>query len=389
MIEKSDIDFLLENRVAECRTLDYKRCLPGASQRDKFHFLADVCAFANTVGGDLIYGVVESETESGLPDALLGLADIETDSEIRRLDQMISTGIMPRIPRIRIKQIDGFDQGPIILLRVPKSFTGPHALTKDDWVLYYARSSTSNMPMDVQQIYAAHSATYGLTDSIKRFRMERLSSILMDETPVLLPDAPKLVLHMLPVSAFDETARNDVLGNAGRLLGELRPMGNAGTLSRYNLDGILVYAQFQRESNNSHSYVQLFRSGNIEAVRALEIVDPNVGNRVAGLALENCILSSILNYLDYLSNIGVEPPINLAISLLGVAGLTLECDSLRFIRSNMAFDRDVLKLPEVTLNNHPGRDIDLFMKPVLDSIWQACGYEKSPCYNNDGRHRSR
>lgn len=390
LIEKCDIDSLLTSKVAESRTLDYKLCLPTPSlQQDRIHFLADVCAFANTAGGDLVYGVGESAAEPGLPDALPGLAGIQADSEICRLDQMISTGIVPRIPRIRVKQIEGFEQGPIILVRVPKSFTGPHAVIKDEWMRYYARSSARNIPMDVQQVFAAHSAAYGLVDSIKRFRKERLSSILMDETPVPLTDAPKLVLHLLPASAFDESAPPDVLGTAAQSLGGLRPMGSSGTHLRYNLDGVLVHAQFESGSNNSHSYVQLYRSGCIEAVRALEFADRNADNQVAGLALENYILSNSRNYLDYLRSVGVEPPICLAVGLLGVIGYTLRCDSSHFSLSGVGFDRDVLRLPEVTLNRHSGDDIDLFVRPILDSIWQAGGYEKSPNYNSAGRHQSR
>lgn len=389
MIEKCDIDSLLTNRITECRTLDYKLSLPNTQEQDKIRFLADVCAFANTAGGDLIYGVRESETEPGFPDELLGLAEIETDSEIRRLDQMISTGIVPRIPRIRIKHIDGFEQGPIILVRVPKSFTGPHAVIRDEWMRYYARSSNRNTPMDVQQVYTAHSATYGLIDSIKRFRTERLSSILTDDTPVPLKDAPKLVLHVLPAFAFDESARVDVLGDADQFLGNLRPMGSAGTHLRYNLDGVLVKSQFSSGSDYSNSYVQLFRSGSIETVYVLDSVDRNADNKIAGLAIENLVLSSSLDYLDFLKNIGVEPPINVAVSLLGIAGCTLRNDSRGFSHSNEVFDRDMLKFPEVTLDHHPGDEIDLFIKPILDCIWQACGYEKSPYYDRNGRHNDR
>lgn len=48
--------FLLEN-VHESRTLEFKSELVGLKDEDKREFLADVSAFANTSGGDLIFGV--------------------------------------------------------------------------------------------------------------------------------------------------------------------------------------------------------------------------------------------------------------------------------------------------------------------------------------------
>jgi hypothetical protein len=48
---------LRTNGVAEGRQLDYKEQLPISSDDDKREFLGDVTSFANTAGGDLIYGV--------------------------------------------------------------------------------------------------------------------------------------------------------------------------------------------------------------------------------------------------------------------------------------------------------------------------------------------
>ena len=48
---------LITNAVSEGRTIDYKRELPGNSDGDKKEFLADVSSFANTSGGDLVFGM--------------------------------------------------------------------------------------------------------------------------------------------------------------------------------------------------------------------------------------------------------------------------------------------------------------------------------------------
>ena len=75
-ITKADIDALVANAVAEGRTIEYKRELPGNSDEDKREFLADVSSFANGAGGDIIYGV---EEDKGVPTAASGLPSIDPE----------------------------------------------------------------------------------------------------------------------------------------------------------------------------------------------------------------------------------------------------------------------------------------------------------------------
>lgn len=75
-IVEDDLLALISNGVAEGRTIDYKRELPGSSDSAKKEFLADASSFANTIGGDLVFGMDEDQ---GLPTRLSGLqvADLE------------------------------------------------------------------------------------------------------------------------------------------------------------------------------------------------------------------------------------------------------------------------------------------------------------------------
>lgn len=55
----ADIDSLLTNRVEEGVQLDFKSALVGGTNDDRKKFLADICAFANAQGGDLVLGMLE------------------------------------------------------------------------------------------------------------------------------------------------------------------------------------------------------------------------------------------------------------------------------------------------------------------------------------------
>src|SRR3954471_2080728 len=58
------IEALVAAGLREGRTLDFKRDPVGGRDEDKREFLADVSAFANTAGGDLLFGVEESGGEA-------------------------------------------------------------------------------------------------------------------------------------------------------------------------------------------------------------------------------------------------------------------------------------------------------------------------------------
>jgi predicted HTH transcriptional regulator len=68
-IAEDDLLALITDAVSEDRTIDYKGELPGYSDGDKKEVLADVSSFANTSGGDLVFGIDEAE---GLPTQLDG-----------------------------------------------------------------------------------------------------------------------------------------------------------------------------------------------------------------------------------------------------------------------------------------------------------------------------
>ncbi len=94
-IEERDLQRLIDNQVREGRAIDYKRTLPGGKDLEKKEFLADVSSFANASGGYLIFGMDEAE---GVATEIKGLADINVDKEILRLNSILESGLEPRIP---------------------------------------------------------------------------------------------------------------------------------------------------------------------------------------------------------------------------------------------------------------------------------------------------
>src|SRR5713226_6530384 len=98
-LEESDLQALVDNQVSERKTIEYKAALPGNSDGDKKEFLADVSSFANAAGGNLIFGIKE---DSGTLVEIRGLQISNVDAEILRLENIIQTGIAPRLPVVHI-----------------------------------------------------------------------------------------------------------------------------------------------------------------------------------------------------------------------------------------------------------------------------------------------
>lgn len=121
-ITEADLTDLVTAGVAERKTLDYKQQLPGLSDGEKKEFLADVSSFANTDGGDLVFGVTEN---AGIPTGVPGVQIGNLDQEKLRWDSVIRTGLAPRI-RHSISAVPLVNGRCIFIVRAERSWYGPH-----------------------------------------------------------------------------------------------------------------------------------------------------------------------------------------------------------------------------------------------------------------------
>src|ERR1700752_3772232 len=131
-IDENDLQRLQMNGVSESQSLEYKQALPGGTDQEKKEFLADISSFANTSGGDLVFGIVElreNGKSTGLPERIEGLANVNPDADGLRLESAIRDGIAPKLPGVRLRWVPGFPAGPVLVIRVPRSWAGPHMVT--------------------------------------------------------------------------------------------------------------------------------------------------------------------------------------------------------------------------------------------------------------------
>src|SRR6185437_10343429 len=68
-IREEDVQLVVSKAVPAGETIEYKRELPQTSLEEQ-EFLADVSSLANTLGGDVVFGV---DHVQGIPSAVVGL----------------------------------------------------------------------------------------------------------------------------------------------------------------------------------------------------------------------------------------------------------------------------------------------------------------------------
>jgi hypothetical protein len=379
-ITEADLQTLLTDEVAEGKAIEYKQCLPDDTDENKREFLADVSSFANAAGGHLIFGIIE---EKGVPVEICGLPGIDPDKGLQRLENLIRDGIEPRILGAQMRAVPLSTQDVVIVIRIPRSWAQPHAVTHKKHWRFYSRNSTGKYPLDVSEVRAAFALSEGLADRVRTFRAERLSKIVAGETPVSLGGDGQIVLHIVPFGAFDPDSRVDI-PSLGQDTWTLKPINGSVGGQKYNLDGFLTYEY--GHTRPGRSYVQLFRSGIIEAVQTSMLrASEGETRHIASIAYEKELLAVLPAYLSIQEQLGVSPPLFLMLTLLGVLGSVMAVSHKLDPFGDRAYriDRDALVLPEVIIQSfdvEPGQA----MRPVFDSVWNAAGWPRSMNYDDAG-----
>lgn len=378
-IAKADLEALVRERVPESRTLEYKSKLPGGSDADKREFLADVSALANTLGGDIVYGV---EEQDGAASAVVGVSVPNFDAERLRLEQVLLSGIEPRVDGIKIEKVDGFPQGPAVLIRVPQSWRSPHLVSFQKAGRFYGRTSGGKFQMEHEQIRDAFLNAELWPERFRRFRSERLAKIKGGETPVRLGARTLTIVHLMPMST---RVLLDPRGIAERRA-DFETIWRSN-YARYNVDGYMNY-HLAAGGTDSFGYCQVFRSGGaVECVDAGQLADGGDDRKlIPSTAFEKDLANRVAGYLKGLRALEVAPPYVLSVSMLGVRGFEMAVSPRYHRGTRTTIDRDELILPEILIEDVTTDALKL-LRPILDAVWNAAGYSGSLNYDDAGEWR--
>src|ERR1700704_4670379 len=83
------------NGVSESETLEFKQLMLFSSEDQKLELLKAVSAFANSFGGDLLFGV---EAVAGIATGFPGMPRAEVDACKLRLESIVRDNLEPSLP---------------------------------------------------------------------------------------------------------------------------------------------------------------------------------------------------------------------------------------------------------------------------------------------------
>src|SRR5262245_30255314 len=141
---QEDLQRLVDEEIQESLTLDYKAS-PSLARDDKprNELCKDVSAFANSAGGQIIYGIVEKDTKP---------IKVDDGSDLSRewIEQVIDTHVEPRLDGLVITPVPVGNGRHAYVLTIPQaSGRAPHQAPDKK---YYKRQNFQSIPMEDYEI---------------------------------------------------------------------------------------------------------------------------------------------------------------------------------------------------------------------------------------------
>ena len=371
---------------SESQTLDFKRQLPTVDERGRHEFLKDVCAFANSSGGDLAYGIEEQNGHANRLAPISAIAD-PIDAIKRRLGQIAESGLEPRVDSLEMHAVPVANGNYALVLRVPASFQRPHRYKLENHTRWVVRVDTHIVDLTYDQIREAFDRTATLTDRARQFRDARLASVLSGTNGRPMQPGPRCVVHLIPIASV-----------AGKASADVRHLYNdyqhfmfrdwGGASRSLNLDGLVVHPGGPREGL---AYTQIFRSGTLEAARfggVLAREDDKEGKAIPSGVVSGFIRDALLKFLEATARWNVNGPAIASAALLDIGDYKFWFQPMNRFTERTSSDRPNLILPEIwidqlgALANH-----DEVIRPLLDTLWQSFDHECCQFYDDQGGWR--
>jgi hypothetical protein len=215
-----------------------------------------------------------------------------------------------------------------------------------------------------------------------------VGNVLSGDVPYPLAESPKIILHLVPLDAFDESQALIDLRSV-QDDNRLRPLyRDQPETIRWNLDGL--YADDRWNAPQAEASVQLFRNGIVEAVEGrmirLAATFANEQQVLQGYPFERTVVDGVQRYVSLQRDIGVGLPVAVLLTLTGVGGYRIQTADQRAeaLRDEVhRFDRNLIPLPEALFDGWED-DVPSTLRPTFDAFWQAGGFHGSPNYDADG-----
>ncbi len=377
-LEGADLRRLIEGGIVEGTTLEFKEMLPGTSDRDKKEFLADISSFANTAGGIILYGVSEGSS-SGEAEEVNGIQYHGSfDDERLRVESLVRDGLQPALSDLVICEIA--EEGKLILaIGVQRSLNAPHAVWFKRSGRFYRRAGGGKYQVEVAELKRLFLEAAAWEQEATEYRNSRIERLLRHRIgPVIAPRDAALFLHFLPLGRLQESLNLENIDYDYNRTPPLKGLSSWG--HRVNLDGYIVA---NWSTHEQATYIAYLRNGGLESYANLSqmywIDRPEDGSNlisIEGGAFCRDLREHVEGLLPWFQACGVEGPLAVSLSLLGVEGFAMSFNPPGRVSQCRPIDREEIVIQSVV------SDVRSEMQAALDEliarVWQASGWKTSP-----------
>lgn len=387
-ITEAHLQRLVDVRASESMRLDFKQMLPLTEGRDpdldaSRRFCRDVSAFANTDGGDLVYGMRE---ERGEAVEVNGLVCADQEKYKSKLEDILKDHVEPRIGRVRLRFVPLQSGRLALVLRVPRSLEAPHGVKAGGAWDFYGRRSAGNYAMSVSEIRAAFTRTQDWREGILRWHRARVDLYEAGEGVAQVAGDCRVYVHVVPLGWEGELDVREML----RRDEFDRPLRRCADWSGLNdpsptVEGVLHLRGARSDARAPRGLALWTHDGRFESIATCDIrAEADARKRaVPGERIERMIHGHATAGVVSLGLLGIDGPYLIVAALGGVSGAIVAYEPaggwFPAERDIMPLQRDPTGLPAVMVD-HAQDDLWQPLRPLMDRLAHAGGRSGSPRY---------
>jgi len=388
-ITLSDINDLISNEVSEGKSLEYKSELTNSTRDEKKEFLADITSFANSDGGDIIFGIKE-DSNTKLPLELVGISIDNRDLLIQKIENMLRDSVEPRMPEIEFSPLLPLcdsNNKYIFIIRVRPSFSFPHRVMLDN--KFYARNSVGKYPMDVGELRTSFTLSHAVFKEINSYIEERLV-MLSRRGNGLITNKPVFMLNYIPISAFRGSQTQYSMKQISHGIEQLNSTGaHIRNICGFFKQRITVDGVTTGYYTNTHSARIHHKINGIVEMATTDYFFPQHKNENRNPSEPYDVMSSVSLVGDSISltgavktfynELGISSPVIISCAILNGIGYSLPkgfCGGF----PKIMLDNHIIAIPPIMIDDFSAGAEEI-LKPVFDSIWNAFGRLHCSAYN--------
>ena len=370
---------LLEARAPEGQTLEFKSELPQQNDKARSDFLKDVSSLANANGGTILYGIAEKSAQA---DRLAAMNLANVDAEIRRLSQMIESGIEPRVGGLKFTSLSMPD-GDVLALDIPKSFDSPHRCLFNGHSKFVQRNGTYNSELTYDQLRSAFERT---SNRVERLRAQWAHDLTLNDVWQPLVSGPICIVRLSPMLAAENTQVVDPKLAHKHWSQLIFPSWGGGS-PIFNYEGLV--ATHGGQDGEKLGLVQVRRNGSISAYETAAglISDEHI---IPSRRVGDFIIAASRKLVDFAATLGLAGTSILNVGLVRLDGYKFATREQYGFHSKRARNLDQILFPEFWIENlQEPPDFDELLRPGFDLLWQSYGWAECPEFNELGKWSSK